>query len=264
MKNKIVRPLIGGLVLGLVATYAAFAAAPAGEIPVWRQLETYSQKDKSFTEARLPQLETLQKEIEALQGRADLTEKDKAHLSELIAQYKEAAGALAEHEFSLSNDVAHFATERSKEAKSKLVQLKGGAAEQSGPEAQQSGPGAPGGVQQAAPASKAALTPAQLAEQKALEEFDAKSTKERNALLEELKKLPPDPDEVAHDQLKERLRKIAVEEEAKIRLMPPGPKRIRREEFDKKIQAARKEITAKFEPAAPAPAAAPQPEKPKA
>ncbi len=248
MKNKIVRPLIAGLVLGTAVTVGAFAAAPTGEIPVWRQLEQYSQKDKSFTESRRPQLESIEKEMDKLTQRAAaMTEKERARLSELDTQRKALAGVMAEHEFTLSNDVAQFATARSKEAKSKLAELKGGAPSAPAMEGQPR-PGQP----ETAPSPKSEIKPAQSAEQKAMTDFETNARKERDALLEELKKLPLDPEEIAFNELKVKLQKIAAEEEAKIRLIPPGPKKLRLEAFEKKIQAERKALQETFQPAAPA------------
>jgi hypothetical protein len=228
MKNRV------SFVAWITVLSAGCASASAAEtVPVWQKLEAYSQKDKSFVEAHRPQLEKIEKELKALQLKLPLAPaKDKPKLMEqgekLDGERRALLGELIKHEFEISSDVAQFATERSAEAKAKLAELMGKA---------QAGPPPPGAeTQAAAPPATTALRGAQ---QKIMDEFEAEIDKRRMALEEELKKMPPDPDEVAREELKARLRKIANEEEEKIRKMPPGPKKQKRDAFDKKVQEER-------------------------
>ncbi len=201
-----------------------FAASTAMAEPVWRELESYSEKDKTYVEQRGPQLEGLDKQITELKSKP-ANKATSSMLAEVEAKKKLLVGELTEHEFRISTDVAGFANTRSKDAETRLKQLRGDAGDASQP--------------------------------KELRDFEERVKKERAALEEELKKLPPDAEEVARQELQARLRQISNEEDEKIRKIPAGPKKIKRDEFEKRVTDERKTLREKLgipaSPSAPPP-----------
>ena len=146
-----------------------FAASTAMAEPVWKELENYSEKDKAYVQQRNPQVADVEKQITELKGKP-VNRATSAMLEELEAKRRQLMGELTEHEYKISNDVAGFATTRSKEAEGRLKQLRG-----------EGDPSQP----------------------KELVAFEDRVRKERAALDEALKKLPPDAEE--RKALKEKL-----------------------------------------------------------
>lgn len=219
MKNKVLSAW------AVAAVLVGGSASAAVAEPVWKELENYSEKDKAYLEKRSPQLQSVDKELAALQAKP-VNRATAAMIEELEAKKKQLVGELTEHEFRLSGEVAGFANARSKDAEDRLKRLRG------------TDSGQP----------------------KELEAFEERVKRERAALEEELKKLPPDEEEVAREALKEKLRQISNEEDERIRKIPAGPRKLKRDAFEKRVAEERNALKEKLgipaSPAAPAPAGA--------